>query len=682
MSYRVGVDIGGTFVDFCLFEEETGNLITFKKLTTPSRPGAEVAEGLDALERQYGVRAADIVGFVHGTTVGINTVIQRNGARLALFTTRNFEDVLELARLRMPETYSLFSSRPDPLVPRKRIFGIRERMLADGSVDEPLDEESVKKALAAARTRGVEGIVISFINGYRNPRHEVAVQEILARLAPDLFTFRSTEVWPVVREYERTTATAINGYVHPKVSGYLSSLQASLRERGVQPEPLITKSNGGLMKAELGKRECAQMILSGTASGVMGASWIAAEAGIYDAITLDIGGTSADVALVTGGRPRFGTGEKIGELPLYIPTVSVSSIGEGGGSIAWIDSFGVLKVGPRSAGSEPGPACYGRGGVEPTITDAFVVCGYLGHHELAYDSVRPDAKKARNAVRPIAEGLGLGLEAAAEAIIKVAVSGMLMEINKMVARYGVDQRELALMPFGGAGPMLGCFLARELGSRRVLVPATPGVVSALGGLVADVRNDFIRTLSAPVDESSAALFDRHVGDLRAAGRKWLEEDQGLHETVREQWFADMSYRNQSFEIEVALKAEWLEEQDFAAIREAFHTAHRAIYDFADEAAPMQIVNLRLVASITTPKPRIARLDPAGSTLQASSTLTVFADGAPCRMPLYDRAALRAGHCFAGPSIVAQNDTTVCIPAGFDAEVDAFGNILLSIADRS
>ncbi len=681
MGHRVGVDIGGTFIDFCLWDETTEVLHSLKVLTTPETPGAELLRGLDLLEERHGVRPQDITGFVHGTTVGINTVIQRKGAKLALITTERFEDVIELARLRMPEAYSLFSRRGAPLVPRDRIFGIRERILADGSVEAPLDVASLEAAVAKAQAKGVEGIIVSLLNAYRNPAHEEQAVALVRELAPELFVFRSSEVWPVIREYERTTTALINGYVHPRIRDYLERLIEGLRGRGVTAQPLVTKSNGGIMAAELGKTACVGMVLSGTASGVMGAAWVAREAGEPNVITLDIGGTSADVALIIEGQPQFGLGEKIGDLPLYIPSVAVSSIGDGGGSVAWVDGFGVLKVGPESAGSTPGPACYGRGGSRPTITDAFAVCGFLGQHDLAYGAFRPDAALARKAIATLAEPMGLGVEQTAEAIIRIALSGMFAEVNKMVARYGIDPRDFALLTFGGAGPMLGCFLARELGMARVLIPARPGVVSALGGLVADVKNDFIRTLFVDVDPAAAPALTRETTALEAQGLAWLRDEQHFAGEARPSWFADMRYRGQSFEIEVRLDPAWIAAVDMAAIAEAFHAAHEAIYDFCDRAAPVQIVNLRLVMEGATAAPRLRHLPAAGEGAPpVEQVLRVFFDGTWHDVNLYRRAQLLAGHVFAGPCVVAQDDTTSCIPPGFMARVDATGNILLTAAE--
>jgi N-methylhydantoinase A len=680
MGHRVGVDIGGTFIDFCLWDEASEALHSLKVLTTPATPGAELLRGLDLLEERHGAAPSGITDFVHGTTVGINTVIQRKGAKLALFTTARFEDVVELARLRMPEAYSLFSTRGAPLVPRDRIFGLRERMLSDGSVEEALDADSVAAAVAAARAKGVEGVVIALLNAYRNPAHEEEAQALVREMAPELFVFRSTEVWPVIREYERTTTALINGYVHPKLRDYLDNLIAGLAGRGVPARPLITKSNGGIMAAELGKRGCVGTLLSGTAAGVIGAAWVAREAGIEDAITLDIGGTSADVALVIKGEPQFGTGEKVGDLPLYIPTVSVTSIGDGGGSIAWVDGFGVLKVGPESAGSDPGPACYGRGGERPTITDAFAVCGFLGQHELAYGALKPDVALARRAIGTLSAQVGMGEEETAEAIIRIAVSGMFAEVNKLVARFGVDPRDFALLTFGGAGPMLGCFLARELGMRRVLIPARPGVVSALGGLIADVKNDFIRTLFVTAGPEDAERLRDAAAALEAQGHAWLREEQGFAGEARPGWFADMRYRGQSFEIEVALDHAWVTAGDMGAIAEAFHRAHQAIYDFCDRDSAVQIIDLRLVMSGGVAKPRFRRLDAASGEARPERILRAWFDGGWHEVPLYRRDDLRAGHRFAGPAVVAQDDTTACIPPGFTARVDATGNILLELVD--
>ena len=676
MTWRIGVDIGGTFIDFCLFDGTSGELHSLKVLTTPDEPGREVMEGIALLQQRYGMDPAQVVGFVHGTTVGINTVIQRKGARLALLTTSGFEDVIELARLRLPEMYSLYCAQPEPLIPRDRVFGVAQRTLSDGSEQQTLDEDGVRHAIERARAKEVDGIVIAFINAYRDPGHEQAAKAIVRREAPELFVFCSTEIWPVIREYERTSTVILNGYVHPRVDKYLGSLERALRERGVTAPAMITKSNGGIMNVGLGRTSCVNMLLSGTASGVMGAAFLARQAGTANALTLDIGGTSADVALVIDGQPQFGMGETIGEFPLYVPSVSVTSIGDGGGSIASVDGFGVLKVGPESAGSTPGPACYGRGGEHATITDAMAVCGFLGHAPIAYSSVQMDRKRAEKAVERLARPLGLGLRETAEAIIKVAISGMFVEVNKLIARYGVDPQDFTLMPFGGAGPMLGCLLARELGMERIMIPRRPGVVSALGGLIADVKNDFIRTVFIGAEPSATTLIQDTFDALRVDAEHWLRRDQGFAGPASCALSADMSYRGQSFEIEVPIEEDWVRSGNIGAIRAAFHRRHAIIYDFSDEAAEVQIVNLRLVIAGPTVPPEFVAQERCVGEPRAETRVEVWYDGAASRWPLYRREALRYGHRLTGPAIIAQDDTTTCIPQGFAGSVDAYGNLHL------
>lgn len=677
MGYRVGVDIGGTFTDFCVFDEQTGGLQTMKVLSTPDRPGAEVFDGLTEIERRYGIPPAAVSYFTHGTTVGVNTVIQRRGVNLCLITTRDFEDVLEVARLKMPDPYDLFSRRPPPLVPREKVFGVGERVLADGSVEREVDEASVLEAVAGIRAGGGEAVVVSLLHAYRNPVNERRVRDIIRRAAPEVDVICSSDVWPVIREYERTVTSVVAGYVQPRVARYLGSLQDALRTAGVEAEPMITKSNGGVMSAELGKTECVQMLLSGTASGVIGASHVARLTGSRNTMSFDVGGTSADVAIILDGQPQYGVGEMIGEFPIYVPTVSVTSIGEGGGSIAWVDRHGVLKVGPESAGSVPGPACYGRGGTRPAITDAFVVCGFLGAAELGYSAVRMDAGLAEAAIAGLAERLGTGVRETAESIIRIAVSGMYLEVSKLVSRYGVDPRDFTLLAFGGAGPMTACFLARELGIRRIVVPTTPGVLSAFGGLIADVKNDFIKTAFVDLEPAAADAVRESFMELERRAVHWLREQQGFAGEARLLFSADMRYRGQSWEIETPLQRDWIEAGDVEAMAGAFHREHERVYEHADPGAPCQLINLRLVIVGDSPKPKVAEIERSDAPPVPIDRMPVFYDGGTHEAALYRRADLRAGQRFAGPAVVLQDDCTTCVLGGFAVEVDAWGNLILT-----
>ncbi|AEE66253.1 hydantoinase/oxoprolinase family protein [Bordetella pertussis] len=677
MGYRVGVDIGGSFTDFAVFDEDNGEIKSLKVFSRPDQPGEEVIAGVRMLGERYGIQPEQITYFTHGTTVGINTVIQRKGLKLALFTTENFSDVLELARLKTPDMYHLLSRRPAPLVKRSMVFGIAERMGPDGTVRAPLDEASVERAVRQALDAGAEGIVVSLLHAYRNPAHELRVREIAEALAPGLPVSCSSETWPIIREYERTITAVIGGYVQPRVAHYLTSLQQALKNAGVQPEPRLTKSNGGVMTAEQGKRDCVQMILSGTAAGVIGASHVAATAGLPRCLSLDIGGTSADIAVIVDGKPQYGVGELIGDFQIYIPSVSVSSVGEGGGSIAWVDPLGVLKVGPESAGSHPGPACYRRGGTRATITDAFVCCGLVGHSELGYQAVTVDADASRQAVGELADRLGRGIEETAEAIIQIAVSGMYSEVSGLVSRYGIDPREYAVLAFGGAGPMLGCFLARELKVREIVVPPSPGTLSALGGLIADLKSDFLKTVYTDLSADRLAFVCDEFATLAGRARQWLAQEQGHAEEAELVYSAEMRYRGQSYEIDTVLDPIHIEAGDVQAVGQAFHDMHRRLYGHADEQAPVQIVSLRVVIAGNNDKPAFPRHALRPGAPRAERKVRVWLDGAWHEVPLYARTALAAGQQFTGPAIVTQDDCTTVIPPDYACRVDEYANLRIT-----
>ena len=676
MSFRVGVDIGGTFTDFCAFNDVTNEIHTLKVLSSPDKPGSEVIEGIKALGVRYGVSATDVVYFTHGTTVGVNTVIQRKGIRLGLLVTNNFTDVLELARLKMPDMYSLLSVRPEALITKDRIFEVSERIRADGSIEQEVDSASVKRALTDAQAVGCEGVVIALINSYRNSHNEQAVKAMIQELSPGFPVFCSTDVWPIIREYERTVTAVIHGYVQPRVSQYLESLQQALLDVKVNATPQVTKSNGGVMSAELGRTACAQMILSGTAAGVIGASHVSKLSGHPNTMSLDIGGTSADVAFIRDGQPQFGIGEVIGEFPIFIPSVAVTSIGAGGGSIAWVDDLGILRVGPESAGSKPGPACYGNGGERATITDAFVVLGYIGQFDLGYSAIEIDVNKARSAVEFLAGKIGKEAEETAQAIVDIAVSGMYMEISKLISRYAVDPREYALQAFGGAGPMMACFVAKELGMRTVIISTTPGVLSALGGLIADIKNDFIKTVFVELDGSETTAIQDEYKLLEADALQWLRDEQAYEGDYQLIYSADMRYRGQAFEIEAILSAKDIASGDVTAMAEAFHYEHELVYEHCDRDAAVQMVNLRLVIVGTSPKPVFPQQDLTVEAATPERMVEVFTGGRFTSVSLFRREELHPGFTFEGPAIVVQSDCTSCVPEGLSGRVDSCGNLVL------
>ncbi|MEI6000005.1 hydantoinase/oxoprolinase family protein [Paraburkholderia bengalensis] len=678
MGLRIGVDIGGSFADFAVLDDATGELKTLKVFSRPDSPGSEVLRGMEALRVRDGIDPTDVTYFTHGTTVGVNAVVQRKGLRLGLITTRHFEDVLDLARLKGPDMYSLMSKRPAPLVPRERVFGVVERLAADGSVETPVDEASVLDALARLQQSGCEGVVVALLHAYRNPAHEHAVKALIERAMPGFFVSCSSDVWPIIREYERTSTAVIGGYVQPKVSHYLGSLQRALVETGITADMKVTKSNGGVMSAEAGKTNCVHMILSGTASGVIGAAYVARQSGIDHCMSLDIGGTTADVALIVDGEPQYASGEYIGDFQIHIPSVSVSSIGDGGGSIAWVDDFGVLKVGPESAGSNPGPVCYARGGTRATITDAFVVLGVIGNASLGYNSVSVDHDAAHRAIGVLARKLGIGVYAAAEAVVDVAVSGMYTGVSRIVSRFGIDPRAFALLPFGGAGPMLACYFARALGMKRIVVPTAPGVLSALGGLIADTRNDFVKTTYYDLDGGTLARLADDLHALDTAARAWLREQIGDDAGAKLHVSADMRYKGQSFEIDTPLDAAWLACGDLGALAEAFHREHERLYGHRDMRATVQVIALRLVISAATPKPVPVPVAAGEGAPVSVGTIRVYMDGAFHDAALYRRADLKAGEQFDGPAVVAQDDCTTSVLPGFRGRVDCFGNLVFTL----
>ena len=668
MTWMIGADIGGTFADFVARDSASGRLLALKVLTTPDDPGKDVGEGLRRLAGE-GLDGAAVTRFVHGTTVGVNTVIQRRGATIALFTTAGFTDILELARLRMPNPYSLFCERPPPLVPREHVFGVRERMSAEGETLLAPQLANVAEAVAAARAAGCVGVVVSFLHAWGNPAHEREVAAMIASLEPALAVFCASAVWPAIREYERTSTAVLNAYVHPRIAAYLERVEVELEHAGIAAPLLLTTSAGGTMSAAQGRRDCVGMLLSGTASGVVGAGVVARAAGVRAALTLDMGGTSADVALLHDGAPSYSAGIEIGLYPLAITTLAVASSGQGGGSIAWIDGQGVLQVGPHSAGSTPGPACFGRGGEAFTVTDAALLCGILGHGKLGFGAIVPQAAAAERAARPIAERLGLSLPALAEGVLDVAISGMLIPIEQLLARAGAHASELTLIPFGGAGPMLGALLAQTAGMRRVLVPALPGTLCALGALTAAIRRDAMRTVLLPLEPASwpAMLATLDLLSAEAADSVAAMAGPGDTEIRRA---ADLRYRGQSFEISVPFDAA----TDLAALAAAFHAEHERQFGHAEPGAALQVVSLRVSATRPAPALTLPRRAGRPHAPAALGETPVRLGGQTRQALLLARADLDPGAHFAGPAIVVQPDCTVLVPPGWQATIDELGNI--------
>jgi N-methylhydantoinase A len=602
-----------------------------------------------------------------------------------MLVTRGFRDLLTIGRSRLPDIFDLSIERPPPLVPRRLVRAIDERMLASGEVRRPLNEQEVLAAVDELLADGIEALTVTFLHSYRNPAHERRAKEIINARHPDLYVSLSSQTWPQIREYERGLISAVNAYVGRKMDAYFGSLQEEVAATGLPARLLSTKSNGGIMTADSARSVPVETLSSGPASGVIGASYVGRMAGFDKLLPIDMGGTSTEVAVVDGNI-RFANENRVGALEIGLPSVDVSSIGAGGGSIAWIDAAGVLKVGPQSAGSEPGPACYDRGGTQPTITDAYVTLGVLDPDNFLGGELKLKAELSHKAIDTLGAALGLDRVRTAEAILRVATSNMFSELVPLMARKGVDVSEFALLCYGGAGPTHGFLLAKEVGIQRVLVPKSPGTLCALGSLVADAKSDFIASMhkSLPLDgdpEGALAEMRRLRDGLRERALGWLEAERIGVTAKRIEVSADMRYAGQAFEVTTDLSDIDLDAADAAAaLRQRFDESYRAIYGQA-ERKPLEIINVRVTVVGQTYKPPLASIGEAkrSDVAKPASRRKVFLDGEVFDVGVFRRADLAWGERFDGPAIIEQYDTTVFVPPGFACEVDRYGTIIGELA---
>jgi len=675
---QIGVDIGGTFTDIVALDP--AGRLTFTKV--PSTPkdlldgiGAAVTKVLAMADARPGV----VERFIHGTTVATNAVLEQKGAVTAVLTTEGFEDVLELGRMKRSRMYDLAMDPETPtfLAPRRRRVGVRERLDAKGRVLVPLNEADVRDAVQRLRAQGVSAIAVCYLFSFVNPVHERRTREIVAALAPEISVSLSSEVDPTFREYERLCVTAFDAYLSPVVKRYLAGLADTLRSLGVTAPPLIMRSRGGIVSAALAARQPVTLFLSGPAGGVIGASFAAGRSGVRDFVSLDMGGTSNDVGVVREGAPLLAAEGSIGPYPVRTPMVDVNTIGAGGGSIAWIDASGGLRVGPRSAGAEPGPACYGRGGDEATVTDASVVLGYLNPARFAGGTMALDVDAAERAVAAIGRRIGLGTVAAAAGIHRVVNARMADQIRLVTIKRGYDPRRFSLVVLGGAGPVHGAALADEIGMAEVLVPEAPGVLAAFGLLAAAIEHHHARTLQAHTHVADLTDVNRCLAELDALGRARMDEEGVPAREVRVVYAADMRYVGQAYELEVPIGAPLTRER-VPEIVAAFHATHARVYGYARTQQLVEFVNFRAVHTYPLPRPAARPAARASGTLADAHTgerRAYFGDG---YLPtaLYERARLPLGARLAGPVIVEQDDTTTVIPPGVTALVDEAGNLRL------
>jgi len=674
---QIGVDIGGTFTDIVALDGE-GRLALAKVPSTPKDLLDGIGAAVGKVLALAGAPPGDVERFIHGTTVATNAVLEQKGAVTAVLTTEGFEDVLEMGRQKRSRMYDLEMDPETPsfLAPGRRRVGIRERLDARGAALVPLDEGQVRAAVQTLRAQGVQAIAVCYLFSFVNPAHEQRTRELCAEIAPEINVSLSSEVDPTFREYERLCVTAFDAYLGPVVKRYLAGLADTLRGLGIRAVPLIMRSRGGIVSAALAARQPVTLFLSGPAGGVIGAGCAAERSGVRDFVSLDMGGTSNDVAVVRSGAPLLASEGSIGPYPVRTPMVDVNTIGAGGGSIAWIDAAGGLRVGPRSAGAEPGPACYGRGGDAATVTDASVVLGYLNPERFAGGALTLDVGAAERAVGAIGRRLGVDTITAAAGIHRVINARMADQIRLVTIKRGYDPRQFSLVVLGGAGPVHGAALAAEMGMAEVLVPEAPGVLAAFGLLAAAIEHHHARTLQARTDVADLAAVNRCLAELDAAGRARMHEEGVAAADVHVAYTADMRYVGQAYELEVPIAAPVAAERvpDIVA---AFHAVHERVYGYARTQQTVEFVNFRAVHTYRLPRPVVRPSAQAHGRLDDARVgeRRAYFDGF-VSAAIYERARLPLGARLAGPAIVEQMDTTTVIPPGVTAVVDDAGNLRL------
>ena len=670
MSYRLGVDVGGTFTDVLLVDEDTGATWRAKTASTPADQAVGVLTGIRRVCEQAGVALSDVAKVLHGTTVATNAILEGKGATVGLVTTKGFRQVLQIARSYVPGGLAgwIIWPKPEPLAKLENTVEVDERIGSDGRVIRELDEDDVRAQLA--KLSGIDALAVSLINSFADPRHERRIAEIAAEVLPGVPVSLSSDVLPEMREYERTITTVANSYVQPQVKLYVQNLAKNLAEAGVPGELAILRSDGGLSAASAAVEAPVTMLLSGPAGGVTGAVWVAEQCGYSDLITFDMGGTSTDVALVQGLSPRIGRETKVGDLTVRASSVDVRTVGAGGGSIAHVPQLTkALRVGPQSAGADPGPAAYGKGGTEPTVTDANVVLGYLPR-TLAGGEITLDVEAARAAVGKVAEAMGLSIEAAAAGIVDIVNENMLGGLRLVSVQQGFDPRDFALVAFGGAGPLHANALGKLTGAWPVIVPPSPGVLCALGDATTSARSESARTVLRRFADLTSDDLRQILDELAAEAGGRLAE-QGIPESEQTTTYqVDVRYHGQGFEIPIDVT-----EPDLARVAADFDAEHERLFSFL-LTVDHELVNAR--ATVTGPKPSVAAvtLPPTEGPPEPVDTHPIYISGAHVEARVYDRATLRAGDVITGPAIVTEMDSTTLVLPDHAATVHPSGALLI------
>jgi N-methylhydantoinase A len=679
--YIVAVDIGGTFSDLVCLDRETGEIRNAK---VPSTPPTFIDGVIDALDKAQ-VPAAEMAVFKHGSTIATNAIIQRAGAKTALVTTEGFRDVLLAGRADRTDHFDLSSVEAPPLVPRRDILGVRERVDSSGKPVVELDEASLERALELLRKRGIEAVAVVFLNSFMNPEHEHRTLQAIVDALPEAYACCSYDILPELKEFERTSTTVANAYIGPIVDKYLSSLTTRLEGWGFRNQTFIVHSGGGVMSLEAARRLPARTCMSGPAGGAVGAAYIGALAGYPNVIGFDMGGTSCDLAVISDGAPEHHAGWKIEhKIPVQFPAVDVSTIGAGGGTIAWIDKAGALRSGPQSAGAQPGPAAYGSGGAEPTNTDANLVLGRLNPGTFLGGDLPLDADLAAEAVQTkVADPLGLTLEEAAEGILRVSNANMVDAARLISVERGRDPRDYVLMAFGGAGPVHAAHAARELDIPIVLVPRHPGLASAFGQLRVEIRDDYQRALLSKHSEITPELLEGAFAEMEAQARDTLLREGIAEAEITLERTVDVKYYPQTTYLNFPFPESPVGQESIDRSVEMFLERHEQEFGYSVplEFTSVEFVNARLTATGPAPVGELKEETGSGRAEEAlaGSRQVHFAEaGGWIDTAVYDRSRLHRGAAFSGPAIVEQADSTTVVPPGAEATVDAFGNLIVDV----
>jgi N-methylhydantoinase A len=679
-GYRLGVDVGGTFTDLVLMDFEGG--ISYTKVpSTPWNQAMGVITGIRKILEMNHIRPGEIDQLVHGTTVATNALLERRGSKTALLTTKGFKDVLYIGRQTRSELYSLSPQKPLPLVPRNLIMELSERILYTGEVLHPLREEEVLECLPKLREQRIEGLAVCLLHSYVNPKHEQEVKALIEREYPDLMVCISSQLLREFREYERLNATVINAYVAKIMDRYISSIVKNLNSLGLGAPLNIMQSNGGFMSEEMARQRSVATLLSGPAAGALGAAFLGRLCQYDQIISADMGGTSFDLSLIVGGEPTMVTESRIDGFSLKMPVIDIHTIGAGGGSIAWVDPGGILQVGPKSAGADPGPVCYGKGGTEPTVTDANVLLGRINPGFFLGGGIQLDVEAARRAIQTkIAEPLGMSLEPACEGILTVVNAGMVRGIRVVSVEKGYDVREFTLLAFGGAGPLHGCDLARNLKMPRVLIPVAPGNFSTFGLLTGDVKHDDVRTYVATEERMNYLLLNQVYEEMEREAFRRMRADGFSDGDILLVRTIDLRYFGQAYELRIPLASGEIRNQEFIESRERFHRAHQQAYGFSRPDERVEAVNLRVTSIGKIPSIRIQEGGMEGEDPEKAlkEVRRVFLQGRWEESRIFSRERLQPGNRIEGPAVIEEVGSTTLIFPGDVGYVDAYSNIRIEI----